>query len=361
MKNTITEIIEGKREKSLLMIFLLPLSYIVSILIKIRYLFYFLGIFPSYRPVAKVISIGNLTVGGSGKTPVTKKVTEFILTLNRKPVILSRGYKRFLKEQSMDVPIVVSNNDEIITDVRYSGDEPYLLARNLKNVPVIVGSKRDVTARLAISEFNPDTLILDDGFQHLRIEKDINILLVDGEKAFGNNNVIPAGTLREPISRIKKADIVLIKNKEKAKDEFLNLFKNKKTFSFDYKPICLINKKGEEKPLLELKEKSVLIFSALANPASFKNTIQSLGANIFEEITFPDHHWFATRDLFDIKEKQGAVDYVVTTEKDFVRFSYMDDLPEIYYLKIDVNIDDDFYKEIENILNPDLIKNENVV
>ncbi|MFA7675337.1 MAG: tetraacyldisaccharide 4'-kinase, partial [Endomicrobiia bacterium] len=169
-----------------------------------------------------VISVGNITWGGSGKTPVVLEIAKYILSLGKMPVILSRGYAR--KENTLN-NVIVRDNEKIISDICASGDEPYMMAQNIK-CPIIIGRDRIQSAKLS-QKFNPDVFILDDGFQHWKLKRDLDIVCINSLNPFGNNMIIPAGILREKLTALKRADIVILTNANLCDDIKLKDIKKK--------------------------------------------------------------------------------------------------------------------------------------
>ena len=300
------------------------LSFLYSLAVRLRVFFYRQGIYRSRSLPCRVISVGNLTLGGTGKTPFVILLAEMIRRRGYRTAILSRGYKGKYEGPSA----VVSDGDRILMDPLQAGDEPCLLARKLKGVPVIVGRERWVAGRLAIDRFRTEVIILDDGFQHLALNRDLNFLLLDSLSPFGNGSLFPRGELREPLSQIRRAD-ALVLTKGGMDDiiinlgkRFMNLSEGRPVFRVRYEPEE-IRVWGQEKvlPCLNLKKKRILAFSGLARPESFEKTLRDLGADIVQVETFPDHYTYEGKDLERLKEKalRAGAEAMVTTEKDMVR------------------------------------------
>lgn len=342
----------------LIQLALLPLyflSIIYRIIIQGRASFYKSGIFKSYNAKIKVISIGNISVGGTGKTPTTQWLAEEMSKRGYKTAILSRGYGG---ERTEDVS-VVSNGESILVSPQEAGDEPYMLAKKLQGVPVIVGSDRLKLADYACEKYNLDALILDDGFQHLRLKRDVNILLFDGEKGVGNGNVLPRGPLREPLSAMERADIVLINKDGSATEELQELTKRHApsitVFKTAYGTLCIRQLGSDETKTIEgLKNMKVTLFSGIANPESFAKTIESLGALIVSKASFPDHHDYSPADVDKVStmaEKAGA-SAILTTEKDAVKLEQINSpsgVP-IYVVEVGLDFQEDSDKLIDMII-----------
>ncbi|MBI1912337.1 MAG: tetraacyldisaccharide 4'-kinase [Deltaproteobacteria bacterium] len=314
---------------------LYPLSLLYGGISSLRANLYRNGVLKSYSLGCRVISVGNITVGGTGKTPVTIYLAEYLQRCGKRVVILSRGYKGTNKGTA-----VVTDGEKILLSPLEAGDEPYLMALRLKGVPVIVGADRVESGRFAIEKFSPDFIILDDGFQHIRLKRDFNIVLIDGAQGFGNQFLLPRGILREPLGGLMRADMLMVKgsNLQSSAREIVNKYKLP-IVGFSYKPERLYERQGHQRPAAFLKGKKVCAFAGVANPESFFKSIESLGAKILERISFPDHHAYTEADFSKIKNLSADADMVLTTEKDIVKLKSLTDLP-LYALAIDVDISD---------------------
>ena len=308
-----------------------------------------------------VVSIGNVTCGGTGKTPVVEVFARSLSQKGRRVAILSRGYrsrdrsllsklqKKFSSKKMEVPPRVVSDGKNLLLDSVRAGDEPFMLASNLKNVAVLVDKDRVKSGLYAIEEFGTDTLILDDGFQYLNLKAHINILLVDSTAPFDNHHVLPRGLLREPIRSIRRADyIFLTKSDGSAKLRHLKSFLRRQNHHAEiieccHKPQYLedVYQKGSRLPLDYLKGKKVASISAIANPASFNAFLSELGSNIVEEIHYADHHRYRQQEMIDFinAAKAAGADMIMTTEKDAVRMPRLDrrDIP-ILFLRVQIDI-----------------------
>lgn len=308
-----------------------------------------------------LVSIGNLTCGGTGKTPVVEVFARSLSQKGRKVAILSRGYRRkkrtfweklvhaFHSGEMELPPQVVSDGRNLLMDSEHAGDEPYMLASNLPDVAVVVDKNRVKSGIHAIDEFETDVIILDDGFQYLRLKPHINIVLVDSTDPFGNGHVLPRGILREPIKNIRRADyIFLTKSDGSHKNAHLKRFLRRHTRRAEiieccHKPQHLVKlfSNREEKELSFLNGKKVAALSAIARPESFENFLEQLGAELVAKDHFADHHRYTTQEIIDFinTAKASGADMVVTTEKDAVRIPHIErcDVP-IYYLRIQIDI-----------------------
>ncbi|MEA1935460.1 MAG: tetraacyldisaccharide 4'-kinase [Thermodesulfobacteriota bacterium] len=303
-------------------------SIFYSGIIRLRNQAYDLGFFKTKKLGCKVISIGNITVGGTGKTPTVIMLANLLKELGYKPTVLSRGYGG----KNKDSINVVSDGSNILMDTNVAGDEPILIAKSVNHIPVITGPRRYLTGRYAVDHLGADVLILDDAFQHRSLFRDIDIVLLDGKRSFGNGFLLPRGPLREPKKALKRADIIVLTGEKR--DSTL--------FSGHHKPKELIKGDGNDiYPLEYLSGKKVCAFAGIAKPESFKETLKSLGGEMVAFITFPDHHRYTTGDLKKIKRTTSdcSAEITVTTEKDGIKLI---DFPEffrdIFLLRIEMEI-----------------------
>lgn len=318
-------------------LYLLSLAY--SAVVKARLALYRAGVFKQRRLGCKVVSVGNITTGGSGKTPAAIFIAELLKRRGKRPVILSRGYGR--KGRGT---LIVSDGQTVLKHAFEAGDEPLLMAMRLKGSPVVVGKDRFRAGETAIKRFGPDVIILDDGFQHLRLARDLDIALIDAQTGFGNLYLLPRGILREPLSALKRADCLLIKDGAlRAKDAAITTALgipriNLRTFAARLSSL----RDGSDLPLEFLKDKEVHAVSGLANPGSFYRTLEGLGAVVVKKTAFPDHHAYSGRDVKAIERGSSFGDLVITTEKDAVKLKdLVKDIPlHFYCLGIDAAIDD---------------------
>ncbi len=273
----------------------------------------------------KVISVGNISIGGTGKTPLVMGLVE-ILGQSSYPIsIISRGYKGNYKAKVF----LVADQEKILAQPEQCGDEPYLLAKKLPGIPIIVGKDRYLCGLYAQQNFKSEILILDDGFQYLSLKRDLNILLLDSTLPYGNGWLFPRGLLREPINEIKRADAVILTkagqsaNISKLKEKLLQIKKELFVFATDYVPCSLLMEDGKFYPPEFLREKKVLAFCGIGRPQSFKETLLKLEPKFLEMEVFPDHHKYREKDWQRIlaKAKEVKADILITTEKDGVRLA----------------------------------------
>lgn len=335
-------------------------SWLFGAIVRSRLLFFRLGLLPQARLGVKVISIGNLTMGGTGKTPVVEFLSKALIARGRNPVILSRGYKsRKLEERQVwrgkreeepgDFPKVVSDGERLRLPVEYAGDEPFMLAKNLlPGVGVVVDRDRVKGGRFAVSELQADILLLDDGLQYLKLDHAVDIVLVDAERPFGTNALIPRGTLREPNSNLCRANYIFVTrcHQPLSEPQIARLQRYNKTapiIQTQHAPrhLQMVFDDSQRLELSALKGKFVAAISGIAVPESFERLLRELGAEVMFHRTFGDHQVFPQDDVdafFDRALERDA-ELVITTEKDAVRFPRpTDSKVPLYFLRIEVEI-----------------------
>lgn len=350
--------LKGKRVRFLLWQ-LKQLSRIYLGVVQLRLWLYAKGILRHNSLGCQVVSIGNLTVGGTGKTPVVEVFARELQKEGRRVAVLSRGYKKvepkFAKKmldkllfaESRRPPRVVSDGNQLLLDSAMSGDEPYMLASNLPNVAVLVDKDRVKSGRYAINKLGCDTLVLDDGFQYMGMKHRLEIVLVDSTNPFGNENVLPRGTLREPITNIKRADFIFLTKsdgtgKENLKERIRSLNSRAEIIECQHCARYLKNVFSDERHELEyLKELKVVSLSGIAVPTGFEGELERRGATLLNKVRFVDHHRYSQQEMLDIindAKKRGAA-AIITTEKDAVRLPMLGrcDVP-ILFLRVDIDI-----------------------
>ncbi len=313
---------------SLLLCFLFVLSGFYWLGLSARNFMYKSGMLKPKMPGDKIISVGNITVGGTGKTPFTEELGRRIVKSGRRLLIAAKGYKR-KKINEVDV---VSNGQEVLLRPKNAGDEPYMLARNIKEACVVVGNDKLRAIDHGMSVFKPDLVILDDGFQKRQmLKKAQNVVLIDAVNPFGFNRLLPAGMLREPVSSLREADAVVITNTNLVEDpskierirEFI-LAKDKKAaiFEAEIQPRFFYNVfTGEKAGTDFLNGRKVISYSAIGSPLGFERTLKMLGAHIILGLRFRDHHILMKKEaeaMCGLLEKTKA-SLIVTTEKDEVK------------------------------------------
>lgn len=348
----------GKRA-ALLRFFLRLLSFVYRSIIRRRLLWYENRSLPVYSLGCQVISVGNLTVGGTGKTPWVEKIAKELTKSGRKVAILSRGYKsqkrpwwerfkaRWLSEQHALPPRLVSDGKTLFLDSRFAGDEPFMLAHNCDDVVVVVDKNRVHCGKYAIEKFGVNTLILDDGFQYLTLKNRYDIVLIDRETPFGNGFLLPRGTLREPIDHLKRAHLLVItKCDGTSHAELLQQIRKLNTHAplieCRHRPMYLKNIfSNEQLPLETLKDWKVSALSGIARPESFEAGLKKLGAEIIYSRAYEDHHRFSEEDLQSMmsRSRNRGAKAIITTEKDAVRIPRIEQaLVPIYFLRVEIEI-----------------------
>lgn len=313
-----------------------------------------------------VISIGNITVGGTGKTPTAQKMAAIVKSMGYRVVILNRGYRSHWGKELG----VVSDGNKIFMTAYEAGDEAYLMAKTLPGIPVIIGKNRAVTGRYAVEKLNAEVIIMDDGYQHWQLERDLDVVLVDTLNMFGNGCVLPRGTLREPLHNLARGDLFLLTKTDQSSKlsrmqlrntiakyngkapvvESIHHPKNFVEIADWYKGIS-----ENIRDLEELKGKDVMVFSAIGNPSSFEQTLSSIGLNILEAVRYPDHHDYGMLEMQYINERASSLKAVamIATAKDAVKipteFIYSAREIPLYILNMDICITEGMDKFKENI------------
>ena len=354
-------ILEKRRDKRAAVVrsILFAFSKVFEVLIKFRRFLYNVRILRDSTLGVQVIAIGNLTVGGTGKTPVVEKFARELSNQGRTVAILSRGYRskpkpfhewflnKILFRDDTTPPRVVSDGKSLLLDSEMAGDEPYMLASNLKDVIVLVDKDRVKSGRYAIQNFGCDTLLLDDGFQYWKLRgRRLDIVLVDCQQPFGNEKLLPRGTLREPPSHLGRASTIFITKSdgktEELKKRIAQFNPNAGIIECVHHPLYLEDVfTGRQVDLNFLKGKKVSSLSGIAQPESFEQSLVSLGADLVYARKFADHHRFTQLEVIKVinRSKKKLAEAIITTQKDAVRFPKIDrrDLP-IYFMRVEIKI-----------------------
>src|SRR5246500_3328316 len=288
------------------------LSFVYDRLVQLRLYLYRKRVWRERTLGCLVISIGNLTVGGTGKTPIVEKIARALQTGGRRVAILSRGYKSVPRKRSLlsrlynrnpDPPRIVSDGASLLLDSRTAGDEPYMLAHNLKNVIVLVDKDRVKSGLLAIDKWKVDTLLLDDGLQYLHLKHRLDIVLVVRQAPFGNEFLLPRGTLREAPRNLRRASYIFItKNTGEPNDALVKRIRRynrtAEIIECAHKPLYLQNLYPGER-LLPDRMRGAFIGSicAIAVPESFEDALKKLGANVNLALRYIDHHYFTESEI----------------------------------------------------------------
>jgi len=332
-------------------LYLLSLPYGGAV--RVRSLLYSLGLLKTRILPCPVISIGNITVGGTGKTPLVMALAKGLTEKAISVAILSRGYKG----KKISEP-VVSDGKTIFLSPEESGDEAFLMARACQGIPVLVGKDRFANGRIALQQFGVKGLLLDDGYQHLSLHRNINILLIDSHIGFGDHTLLPRGILREPLSHLRRTDIFLFTKLENPQTvqplekKIREIHPSSQVFHSHYEPVSLLSPNDDEEELYSLKGRKTLALSGIANPVYFSSMLRMCGAKIVGEAIFPDHHSYTPEDLSSVEAKSKRADCIVTTEKDMVKLKQLDihRLP-IRALRVRVKIweEEEFYKRVMKV------------
>lgn len=306
-----------------------------------------------------VVSIGNLTVGGTGKTPVAEMLARELQIRGRRVAILSRGYKsvprpfmqrlrsRLSKNLDLFPPRIVSDGDQVLLDSRRAGDEPHMLAKNLPGVCVLVDKDRVKSGLHALRHFDSDLLLLDDGLQYQRLRHRLDIVLVDRQSPFGNEHLLPRGTLREPPGNLRRASYIIVTRCGAEPDDQLlarlrRLNRTAAIIECNHAPRHWEDiRTGAKFPLDHLRGRHVGAMSGIARPESFEEGVRELGAIVEVTKAFADHHRFTKKEILRFLEwcDRRSLDALVTTEKDAVRFPEIDNPPvPMLFLRVEIEI-----------------------
>ena len=351
---------DNKKRYGWFALFLSMGSKVYGGVVKLRRNFYKKAVFKSKRLPCSIISIGNITVGGTGKTPMTIYLAKVIKQLGYNVAVISRGYKG----KAEKIGGIVSDGKVLLMTPENAGDEPYMMAKRLKDVPVIVGKNRLKAGRQAISKFNPDVIVLDDGFQHLKLQRDLDLVLLDYRKPFGNGHLLPRGVMREPASALLNANAIILTRSDAVNENEMSSPLKKLRFYERNKPVYrtfhhpfVYNTINAEKKIFEknikeilrqnsehIKGRTVFAFSGLADNHDFQQTVKSLRCNLSGYMEFPDHHPYSEKDLKDISAaaKKSMSECLITTEKDYVRMAHKIDWPgDLFVIGIEIDFGED--------------------
>ncbi len=313
------------------------ISIMYGVICGLRAFAYRQNLISSRRLPCKVICVGNISLGGTGKTPMTMHLARLFQELGHRPAVVSRGYRGEAERQGG----IVSDGRSIMMRPDVAGDESYLMACKLAGIPVVIGKNRYAAGKLAIDRFQTDLIVLDDGYQHLKLERDIDLVLLDDARPFGNTHLLPRGILREPISSLERATACILTRCQddggmigRDTGELLRKYAPRiPVFTSSHEPYCYVVAGGEPisftgdsvehfpPPLETIKNKPVYGFSGIARNAEFQNTVDNLGFKAKGFLEFSDHHRYTDADLRTIQAsaREAGVRCLVTTEKDLVR------------------------------------------
>lgn len=348
--------------------FLRGCSYLYEYGVRLKLAMYNIGLKKKEKLNCCVISIGNITVGGTGKTPTAQKMADLIKRMGYRVVILNRGYRSHWEKEIG----VVSDGNKIFMTAYEAGDEAYLMAKTLPGIPVVIGKNRAITGKYAVEKLNAEVIIMDDGYQHWHLERDLDVVLVDTLNMFGNGCVLPRGMLREPLENLNRGDLFLLTKTDQS--SVLSRMQLRKTIEKYNAKAPVVESVHHPKnfveiadwykgitqnhmELSELEGKNVMVFSAIGNPSSFEQTLSSIGLNIKEAVRYPDHHDYGMLEMQYIIERASSQKAVamVTTSKDAVKipteFIYSAREIPLYILNMDIQVTDGFEEFKECVLN----------
>ena len=320
--------------------FLRGVSAVYGAAQKIRAIGYRHNLLQSKSLPCRVIAIGNISAGGTGKTPMTIYLARELQQSGKRVAVISRGYKGAAEKGGG----IVSDGQNVLMDAGWAGDEPFMMASRLKGIPVVVGKNRHEAGMLAIREFEPDVIVLDDAYQHLKLKRDINLVLLDHDRPFGNSHLLPRGILREPLDALARADACILTRSPQGAD--LEVFSNRSklksvlpqipVFSSYHAPYFYLIKSGDRTPLNDIsefltspeldrvKQNKVYGFSGIARNDAFQHTVGKTGFNAVGYHEFDDHHRYSATDLEDIVQtaKRAGANCLISTEKDHARIAH---------------------------------------
>lgn len=330
---------------------LTPLKWFYGTIIRLRNFCYDSRLFKQAKLPCTVISIGNIVVGGTGKTPAVASIAKLLQETGFRVAILLRGYGR----KSSEKISIVSDGEKCLCTRVESGDEAYLLAQQLNGIPIIVGKNRFDTGEIAYDQFNCDIILLDDGYQHRKLARDIDIITIDATQPYGTGSLLPVGTLREPISSLKRTDIILLTRVDVSntpiddlRNEINQRVLNTPILESIHQPTSLYdlgnhNTAANNTHTIQLKDlggKRILAVCGIGNPDAFKNTLQTFNPEFIELLAFPDHHNYTDSDIENIIQQSKYVnaEWVVTTQKDEDKLSSLSQHIPVFVLAIELII-----------------------
>lgn len=324
--------------RSIISYLLYPLGLLFAAIQVIRRLIYSTIPGLSYHSPCHIISIGNIVSGGSGKTPLTIFLARFLAQKGKKVAVSHRDYAGNFEQDNK----LISDFKEVYSYAEYAGDEAYLLALNLPGIPVIAGKNRKKSIDLLLQKFpDLDHIILDDSFQHLKVEHDLDLITINADSGIGNGFVLPAGILREPVKTLRKADIIILTGSNELPD-YVRKYKAK-VISGKYQVKGLYNMQNKALKTVDVESKKIALFSGIGNPLAFEKTVREMGLDFLHHFKFADHYHFKQADLEKLQTEAKArnIDFFMTTEKDQVKLTKLNTAGlNIVVLKIELKITD---------------------
>lgn len=339
---------------------LVPLASLYGLAMQARSSLYARGLLTQHFLPCRIISVGNLTVGGTGKTPVVIALASALRERGRRVGVVSRGYKR----RSADAIVEVSDGRSVRGDPGETGDEPLLIAQRCPGVPVVVGADRPLVGRYLIERYHIDTLIMDDGYQHMALRRDTNILVLDAGAPFGNGYLLPRGRLREPLSAMARATAVLVTRASQGGrlDDLKAAVRSAApavpiwVTDFALSAVVQVGGSTSVEPSV-LKGERVLAVSGIGYPESFRKLLAAAGATVVEHCVFPDHHAYSREDVQRVRQvaERAGAGRIVTTEKDAVKLAQFDEVAKqevpIWAVRIDLTWREGFDEWTRVVLN----------
>lgn len=333
-----------------------PLGVFYAQVMRLRALCYLHDIFPRYKATVPVISVGNLTMGGSGKTPVVIHLARFLLEQGYKPAVISRGYGGKAHR-----PVnIVSDGVSLLLESYQAGDEPRLIAESVPGTIVLTGKKRHLPCQYAIDHYNCDILILDDGFQHMRVRRDIDLVLFNAASLFHHMHVLPGGLLREPFSALDRAHCFLIAGCNHGRPENIERFRSflesnwpeTQTLQTQYLPDSYVDREGKILPLPAVSSPAYG-FCGIASPDRFFHTINTLPLDIVGTKRFSDHHHYTPATLARIEKEaiDAGAEILLTTEKDLVKLASLHTNLPLYAIRMEIRTDTSFTVFIRKMID----------
>ncbi|PID75353.1 MAG: tetraacyldisaccharide 4'-kinase [Deltaproteobacteria bacterium] len=323
-----------------------PVAPLYAGVMKIREWLYKSGFFERIQFPVPVVSVGNLMLGGTGKTPTVIHIARLLRNHGYRPAVVSRGYKGSSKAPYT----LVSDGTMIISTADTAGDEAVMMAKQLSNIPILVGKKRAIPCRYAVESLEADCIILDDGFQHLAVARDIDLVLFDSTNLAGNSRVFPGGPLREQVSSLKRTSAFLLTGRTganaKRADTFAELLQTRFTeipvFSATYSEPFITDIKGKRVDARLLKRP--FLFSAIANPERFVTSVSDLGLFVTDSTAFADHFSYSqkTAALLEAKAQDAEADCLLTTAKDAVKLEGLNFSRAVYVFHLQQSPGKDF-------------------
>jgi tetraacyldisaccharide 4'-kinase len=326
-------------------ILLRPFSLLYGLGMQARNFCYDKNIFKTHKVDCPVISVGNITVGGTGKTPTVAYLAKWFSVRGKKVAVLSRGYARASKGT-----VVVATYNGIVSNVKNAGDEAFMLSRQLKGVPIVVDESRVRGAEKLAREFSPEIILLDDGFQHRRLYRDVDILSFNARFGLGNGFVLPAGPLREFAFNMKRCDFYWVNDIRNSGNVGWPFLRDKPIFRAIYESAGVFNALG---PVVadDLQEK-VFAFCGVASPTSFRKSLVEYGLDIADMMVFNDHHVYSMKDMETIHKEaaKNNAELFITTEKDWVKIvPFVKSDPNWHYLRMHLQLENE--NLLENVFH----------